>query len=133
MNEHECSTFTNWRSHIHKTYMNTNIDDDNNPYLDVSRTFNNHEGRNDEEAIQEEREPNDDHGIGNLDNDLIRDSPSYHANEDEEKYEEDRCKIHRNPRQEWLVCKIRRFEVIKYSFGPTEKYIGIKECEYAYQ
>ncbi|GJU87097.1 hypothetical protein Tco_1294643 [Tanacetum coccineum] len=73
MNEHECSTFTNWRSHIHKTYTNTNIDDDNNPYLDVSRTFNNHEGRNDQEAIQEEREPNDDHGIGNLDNDFDSD------------------------------------------------------------
>ncbi|GJY63787.1 hypothetical protein Tco_0465247 [Tanacetum coccineum] len=28
------------------------------------------------------------------------------------------------------VCKIRRFEMIKYSFGKDEKYVAIKECEY---
>ncbi|GJS92842.1 hypothetical protein Tco_0799810 [Tanacetum coccineum] len=31
-------------------------------------------GKNDEEAIREERKPNDDHGIDNFDNDLVRDS-----------------------------------------------------------
>ncbi|GKG14046.1 hypothetical protein Tco_0351006 [Tanacetum coccineum] len=44
--------------------------------------------------------------------------------------EEDRCELLGNPRQEPSVCKIGRFEVIKYSFGPTEKYIAIKECEH---
>ncbi|GKE12848.1 VIER F-box protein 2 [Tanacetum coccineum] len=29
-----------------------------------------------------------------------------------------------------LVCKIRRFEMIKYSFGQDEEYVAIKECEY---
>ncbi|GKE46961.1 hypothetical protein Tco_1478219, partial [Tanacetum coccineum] len=28
------------------------------------------------------------------------------------------------------VCKIRRFEMIKYSFGQVEEYVAIKECEY---
>nr|GEV51383.1 hypothetical protein [Tanacetum cinerariifolium] len=28
------------------------------------------------------------------------------------------------------VCKIRRFEMIKYSFGQDEEYVAIKECEY---
>nr|GEU78133.1 hypothetical protein [Tanacetum cinerariifolium] len=28
------------------------------------------------------------------------------------------------------VCKIRRFEMIKYSFGQNEEYAAIKECEY---
>ncbi|GJZ21413.1 hypothetical protein Tco_0558452, partial [Tanacetum coccineum] len=28
------------------------------------------------------------------------------------------------------VCKIRRFEMIKYSFGKKEEYVAIKECEY---
>ncbi|GKE09449.1 hypothetical protein Tco_1413000 [Tanacetum coccineum] len=130
MNDHECSPFTNWRSHIHVTYTNTNIDANYNPYLYVSRTFNNHEGRNDEEAIQEEREPSDDHGIDNLDNDLVWDNASYHANEEEEQYDKERCELLRNPRQEQPVYKIGRFEVIKYSFGPLEKYIAIKECEY---
>ncbi|GKE77772.1 hypothetical protein Tco_1543892 [Tanacetum coccineum] len=84
----------------------------------VSRTFSNHE----------EREPNDDHGVGNLDNDLVQDNASYHANDEE--YEEDRCELLGNPRQEPPVSKIKRFEMIKYSFGPAEKYVAIKECEY---
>ncbi|GJY50876.1 hypothetical protein Tco_0441723 [Tanacetum coccineum] len=103
MNDHECSPFTNCRNHIHETYTNTNIDANYNPYLDVSRTFNNHEGWNDEEAIREEGKPNDDHVINNFNNDLVGESP---------------------------VCKFRRFKVINYSFRPAEKYIAIKECEY---
>ncbi|GKA21573.1 reverse transcriptase domain-containing protein, partial [Tanacetum coccineum] len=78
----------------------------------VSRTFNHDAGRNDEEAIHEERNQNNEHGIGNFDYDLVRDNAPYHANKEEEQYKED------------------RFEVIKYSFGPVEKYIAIKECEY---
>ncbi|GJY61171.1 hypothetical protein Tco_0461828, partial [Tanacetum coccineum] len=39
---------------------------------------------NDVAAIQEEREPNDDHGIDNLDYDLVRDNTSYHTNKEEE-------------------------------------------------
>ncbi|GJW46361.1 retrovirus-related pol polyprotein from transposon TNT 1-94 [Tanacetum coccineum] len=97
---------------------------------DVSRTFNNHEGRNDDEVIQEEREPNNDHRIGNLYNDMVWDNVSYHTNEEEEQYKEDRCELLGNPRQEPLVFKIGRFEVIKYSFGLEEKHIAIKECEH---
>nr|GEZ37879.1 hypothetical protein [Tanacetum cinerariifolium] len=54
----------------------------------------------------------------------------YHANKVEEQHEEDRCENLRNPRQEPTICKIGRFEVIKYSFGPAEKYIAIKEYEH---
>ncbi|GJT03112.1 hypothetical protein Tco_0824281 [Tanacetum coccineum] len=74
--------------------------------------------------------PNDDHGIDNFDNDLVWDNAPYHANEEEEQYEEDRCELLGNPRQEPPVCKIGRFKVIKYSFRPGEKYIAIKECEH---
>ncbi|GJX59200.1 hypothetical protein Tco_0290590 [Tanacetum coccineum] len=69
-----------------------------------------------DEAIHDERELNDDHDIGNLDNDLVRDNAPYHTNEKEELYEEGRCELLRNPCQEPPVCKIKRFEVIKYSF-----------------
>ncbi|GJW50256.1 hypothetical protein Tco_0091607 [Tanacetum coccineum] len=78
----------------------------------------------------EERELNDDHGIDNLDYDLVRDNASYHTNEKEEQDDEDRSKLLGNPRQEPPVCEIRRFKMIKYSFGLAEKYIDIKECEY---
>ncbi|GJW46144.1 hypothetical protein Tco_0077790 [Tanacetum coccineum] len=128
MNDHECSPFTNWRNHIHKTYANTNINANYNPYLDVSRTFNHDAGRNDEEAIHEERKSNNEHSIRNFDCDLVRDNASYHANDEE--YEEDRCELLGNPRQELPVCKIGRFELIKYSFESAEKYITIKEHEH---
>ncbi|GKA01588.1 hypothetical protein Tco_0674253 [Tanacetum coccineum] len=35
-----------------------------------------------------------------------------------------------NPTHEPSVCKIRRFEMKKYSFNANEKYIAIKESEY---
>nr|GEV22585.1 hypothetical protein [Tanacetum cinerariifolium] len=57
----------NWRNHIRWTYANANTDANYNPYLNVSRTFNHDVGRNDEEV----REPNNDHGIDDFDNDLF--------------------------------------------------------------
>ncbi|GJZ15421.1 zinc finger, CCHC-type containing protein [Tanacetum coccineum] len=104
-----CTWLKRCFGNLHKAYANTNIDVNYNPYLDVSRTFNNH-------------------SIGNLNNYLVRDNVSYHANDAE--YEEDRCELLGNPRQELPVCKIGRFELIKYSFGPAKKYISIKECEH---
>ncbi|GKD73543.1 hypothetical protein Tco_1331825, partial [Tanacetum coccineum] len=95
----------------------------------VSRTFNNHAGGNDEKAIREEGKPND-HGIRNLDIDLVGYNAPYHASKEEEQYKENKCELLGNPRQEPPVCKIGRFEVIKYSFRPAEKYIAIKECEH---
>ncbi|GKC78084.1 hypothetical protein Tco_1128858 [Tanacetum coccineum] len=77
-----------------------------------------------------EREPNDANDIDNLDYDLVRDNTSYYTNEEEEQDDEDRCELLENPRQEPSVCEIRRFEMIKYSFGPVENYVAIKECEY---
>ncbi|GJX76478.1 VIER F-box protein 2 [Tanacetum coccineum] len=90
----------------------------------ICKAFNKKESRGD---IHEEREPNDNHGIDNLDNDLVPDNASYHANIKEY---EDRCDFLGNPCQESPICKIKRFEMIKYSFGPTEKYVAIKECEH---
>nr|GEV37283.1 hypothetical protein [Tanacetum cinerariifolium] len=84
--------------------------------------------RNDEEAIHEERKINNEHNIDNLDYGLVQDNASYHANNEE--YKEDRCEMLKNPCQKPSVCKIKRFELIKYSFGPAENYISIKECEH---
>ncbi|GKB23718.1 hypothetical protein Tco_0863119 [Tanacetum coccineum] len=57
-----------------------------------------------------------------------------HDNEERENEEEhgneERCELFDNPNQEALVCKIRRFEVIKHSFGEDEEYVAIKEHEY---
>ncbi|GKA68005.1 hypothetical protein Tco_0767922 [Tanacetum coccineum] len=38
---------------------------------------------------------------------------------------EELCEIHELP-----VCNMRRFKIIKYSFGQDEEYVAIKEDEY---
>ncbi|GJV97191.1 hypothetical protein Tco_1548768 [Tanacetum coccineum] len=48
-----------------------------------------------------------------------------YKNTDEEEYELFKDTTHERP-----VYKIRRFEMIKYSFGQDEEYVAIKECEY---
>ncbi|GJU61799.1 hypothetical protein Tco_1243634 [Tanacetum coccineum] len=42
--------------------------------------------------------------------------------------DEERCELFDD--QERLVCNIRRFETIKYSFGEDEEYVVVKENEY---
>nr|GEW26301.1 hypothetical protein [Tanacetum cinerariifolium] len=80
--------------------------------------------------FKKKRDPNNDHGISNLDNGLVLDNVSYHAYKEEEQYKEDRCELLENPRQEPPVCKIGRFKVNKYSFRLEEKFITIRECKH---
>nr|GEW42537.1 hypothetical protein [Tanacetum cinerariifolium] len=44
---------------------------------------------------------------------------------DDERYE-----LCGNETHEFLVCNIRRFEMIKYSFGQDEEYVAVKQNEY---
>ncbi|GKB52154.1 hypothetical protein Tco_0902907 [Tanacetum coccineum] len=46
-------------------------------------------------------------------------------NEDKE-----RCELFDDTTREFPVCTIRRFEMIKYSFGQDEEYVAVKEDEY---
>nr|GEU56901.1 putative reverse transcriptase domain-containing protein [Tanacetum cinerariifolium] len=48
----------------------------------------------------------------------------------EEHENKERCEFFYDTAQEPPVCEIRRFEMIKYSFGQEEKYVAIKEYEY---
>ncbi|GJY70983.1 hypothetical protein Tco_0474686 [Tanacetum coccineum] len=51
--------------------------------------------------------------------------------ENEEEHEnKERCELFNNPHHNTPVCKIRRFEMIRYSFGQDEEYVAIKEYEY---
>ncbi|GKA40804.1 hypothetical protein Tco_0733397 [Tanacetum coccineum] len=47
--------------------------------------------------------------------------------EKEEQHNNGQCDLFDDPAQEPPVCKIRRFEMIKYSFGQEEEYVAIKE------
>ncbi|GJW84756.1 hypothetical protein Tco_0157901 [Tanacetum coccineum] len=46
--------------------------------------------------------------------------------EKEEQHKEGLCNLFNDPAQEPLVCMIRRFDMIKYSFGQEEEYVSIK-------
>ncbi|GJS43369.1 hypothetical protein Tco_0568412 [Tanacetum coccineum] len=50
--------------------------------------------------------------------------------EKEEQHKEGRCYLFDDPARKLPVCKIRRFKMIKYSFGHEEEYVAIKEYEY---
>ncbi|GJV65562.1 retrovirus-related pol polyprotein from transposon TNT 1-94 [Tanacetum coccineum] len=49
---------------------------------------------------------------------------------EEEHGNDERCELFDNPHQEASVYNIKRFEMIKYSFGEDEEYVAIKEYEY---
>ncbi|GJU77372.1 hypothetical protein Tco_1274442 [Tanacetum coccineum] len=49
---------------------------------------------------------------------------------EEEKEDKERCELHDDLAQEPQNCKIRRYEMIKYSFGHNKEYVAIKEYEY---
>nr|GEV72740.1 hypothetical protein [Tanacetum cinerariifolium] len=74
--------------------------------------------------------PTYDHDIGKIENDLVQDNAPYHANEEEEQYNEGRCELLGNTNQEPPTCKIECFKVINYSFGPAKEFVAIKECGY---
>ncbi|GJR80744.1 hypothetical protein Tco_0151529 [Tanacetum coccineum] len=78
-------------------------------------SFNNHTERDGDDA--------------HCESNLVREYAPYEDNE-EEQYEKGRCESLRNPYHGPPVCIIRRFEMIKYSFGSEEKYVAIKENEY---
>ncbi|GJR09154.1 hypothetical protein Tco_0791806 [Tanacetum coccineum] len=50
--------------------------------------------------------------------------------EKKEQHKEGRCDLFNDPTREPSVCNIRRFKMIKYSFGQEEEYVAIKEYEY---
>ncbi|GJV13426.1 hypothetical protein Tco_1354967 [Tanacetum coccineum] len=49
---------------------------------------------------------------------------------EEEQEDKERCELHDDLAQEPQNCKIRRYEMIKYSFGQNKEYVAIKEYEY---
>ncbi|GJS59872.1 hypothetical protein Tco_0654656 [Tanacetum coccineum] len=50
--------------------------------------------------------------------------------EEEEQHNKGQCDLFDNLAQESPVCKVRRFDMFKYSFGQEEEYVAAKEYEY---
>ncbi|GJW93600.1 hypothetical protein Tco_0173272 [Tanacetum coccineum] len=85
-----------------------------------------------DETIQDEKEPkgDNDDDIGDVGDYLILNEGPYYVNEEEERSKERRCKLLGIPYMKPPTCKSKNFEVVKYSFGPVEEYVAIKEYEY---
>ncbi|GJU99291.1 hypothetical protein Tco_1328562 [Tanacetum coccineum] len=110
-----------WKETICDQGDATNIEPDvnYNTCLDIARLFNDHTTKNEEKDVQDGNEE-----IKDLDDYLVRGDAQF--NKDDER----RCKLLGIPYAKPSACKTERFEVVKYSFGPSEKYVAIKECGY---
>nr|GEZ18392.1 hypothetical protein [Tanacetum cinerariifolium] len=53
-----------------------------------------------------------------------------HREYENDQDDEERCELFDDATQELLVCTVRRFKMIKYSFGQDEEYVAVKEDEY---
>nr|GEW13028.1 RNA-directed DNA polymerase, eukaryota, reverse transcriptase zinc-binding domain protein [Tanacetum cinerariifolium] len=78
---------------------------------------------------KEEEELNDD-DIRDLEDYLIAQDASYYVDEKEERIKERKDKLLGIPYEKPPTFKSKKFKVIKYSLGPSEEYVAIKEYEY---
>ncbi|GJX92568.1 hypothetical protein Tco_0347154 [Tanacetum coccineum] len=81
--------------------------------------FNNHEPMEDD---------NDD--MVDFDDYLIPNDAPYYVDEEEKRFKKRRSKLLGIPYEKPPTFKSKKFDVIKYSFGPAEEYVAIKEYEY---
>ncbi|GKB05719.1 hypothetical protein Tco_0833914 [Tanacetum coccineum] len=123
------SPIDEWEDYEHDANIESNV---NNHYFDISRLFNDHTTKNDDNDVQDKMELNKDKDddVGYLDDYLFHGNAPFIINEEEERSKERRCKLLGIPFTKPPACKMERFEVVKYSFGPLEKYVAIKECVY---
>ncbi|GKD23468.1 hypothetical protein Tco_1225171 [Tanacetum coccineum] len=133
------SPIDEWKDYEHTTYIETDVNSNQNTYNYVCQMFKDHAGTtNDDDAVQADQgwfdnhEPmeNNDDDIGDLGDYLIPNEGPYYVNEEEERSKERRCKLLGIPYMKPPTCKSEKFEVVKYSFGPAEEYVAIKEYEY---
>nr|GEU37246.1 hypothetical protein [Tanacetum cinerariifolium] len=71
----------------------------------------------------------DDDDIRDLDDYLIQNDASYYVDEEEEIFKEIKSKLLGIPYEKPPTFKYEKFEVIKFSLGPTEEYVAIKEYD----
>ncbi|GJS68937.1 hypothetical protein Tco_0683502 [Tanacetum coccineum] len=132
-----CSPNDKWEDFERARHIGAYANSNYNPYLDVSRIFNDHGGTVNYETQKEEGwfdkqelMGDDDDDIGDLEDYLIQKDPHYYVNDEEEISKERRCNLLGIPYVKPPTCKLENFEVVKYSFRPAEEYVAIKEYKY---
>ncbi|GJW76287.1 hypothetical protein Tco_0137969 [Tanacetum coccineum] len=88
---------------------NTKPDVNHNPYLDIAQLFYSHTKK---EGIGNDQEKNE--NIGEQDDHLVRGDAQLNN-------ECGKCQFIENPCTKPPECKTKGFEVVKYTFGPTER------------
>ncbi|GKA90003.1 hypothetical protein Tco_0811815 [Tanacetum coccineum] len=132
------SLIIDFENYEHTCQLEADVNSNYNPYLDVCQIFKTRAGTINDDTIQtnhrcfDEQEPMEDNDddIGNLDDYLVCNDAPFIVNEEDERSNERRCKLLGIPYIKPPTCKSEKFEVIKYSFGPEEEYVAIKEYEY---
>ncbi|GJX31089.1 hypothetical protein Tco_0240944 [Tanacetum coccineum] len=103
-------------------------------WINYSPNIDNDAIQADQERV-DNREPmqdddDDDDDIMDLDNYLIPQNASYYVDEEEERFKERKSKLLGIPYEKPPTFKSEKFKVIRYSLGPAEEYVAIKEHEY---
>ncbi|GKC16034.1 hypothetical protein Tco_1012816 [Tanacetum coccineum] len=98
--------------------------------------WSNYSSNNDNDTIQADQEwfnnhePLKDYDIMYIDDYLIPQDASYYFDEEVERFKERKSKLLGMPNEKPPTFKFEKFKVIKYSLGPAEEYVAIKEHEY---
>ncbi|GJR72935.1 hypothetical protein Tco_0085300 [Tanacetum coccineum] len=131
------SPINKWKDYEHTTYIETDVNSNQNTYNNVCQISKEHAGMTNDDAIHgdhewfDEHEPmEDDDDIDDLDDYLIMNDVSYFIDEEKERSKERWCKLLGIPYVKPPTCKSEKFEVIKNSSGPVKEYVAIKEYEY---
>ncbi|GKD52803.1 hypothetical protein Tco_1286190 [Tanacetum coccineum] len=108
-----CSPINKWEDFERATHIGADANSNYNPYLDVSRIFNDRARTNSDYETQgkhgwfdkHEFMGDDDDDIGDLEDCLIQKDPPYYVNEEEERSKERRCKLLGIPYVKPPTCK----------------------------
>ncbi|GJT24243.1 hypothetical protein Tco_0894180 [Tanacetum coccineum] len=97
-----CSLIDEWEDFERANHIGSDANSNYNPYLDVSRIFNDRAGTNNDYETRENKgwfdehkliKDNNDDDIDDLEHYLIRKDHLYYVNEEEERSKERRCKL----------------------------------------
>ncbi|GJY04766.1 hypothetical protein Tco_0370706 [Tanacetum coccineum] len=125
------SPITDSENYEHTSQIETDVNSNYNPYLDVSIIFETRAGTNYDDTIQTNQEwfnerkskGDNDNDIEDLDDYLVRDDAPFIINEEGERFKEKRCKLLGIPYKKPPKCKSKSLSIWK-AFGGNTRDLG---------
>ncbi|GKC18559.1 hypothetical protein Tco_1020709 [Tanacetum coccineum] len=115
------SPITDSENYEHTSQIETDVNSNYNPYLDVSIIFETRAGTNYDDTIQTKGD--NDNDIEDLDDYLVRDDAPFIINEEGERFKEKRCKLLGIPYKKPPKCKSKSLSIWK-AFGGNTRDLG---------